>query len=215
MIKKTGGALIYGLWALAAIVIFLFVIKKDYKAEYFGEMAKVKIEKQMNAEQKTMLDWYAGRMKEIILKLEDKDVEIALIGADAKGWYAKSVAANKKIATLLTCNEQLEAKNTLLVECQNYVLELNQNYQNGVEELGDLWGQKFALNLRELGELRLVNKNLIVRVGSLVKENVILESTKRNRLNLAIFGGIDLLHKDFAAGIGLSFNIFPIKFGLF
>jgi len=209
MIKK------YGPWALAAIFVFLFVIKKDYKAEYYGEMAKVKVEQQLFAEQKTMLDWYSNKVKELNLKLEDKDVEVALIGADARVWHGRSVAANSKIATLLTCNEQLVAKNALLTECQNYVLELNQNYQNGVEELGALWGQKFALNLRELGELRLVNKNLIVRVGSLVKENVILKSTKQNRLNFAIFGGVDLLHKDVTFGAGLSFNLFPIKFRLF
>ena len=209
MIKK------YGIWALAAIFLFLLVVQKDYKAEYYGEMAKVKVEQQLFAEQKTMLDWYSNKVKELNLKLEDKDVEVALIGADARVWHGRSVAANSKIATLLTCNEQLVAKNALLVECQNYVLELNYNYQDGVEELGDLWGRKFALNLRELGELRLVNKNLIVRVGDCAKKITILESTKQNRLNFAIFGGVDLLHKDVTFGVGLSFNLFPIKFRLF
>ena len=210
MIKK------YIPYAIAgAIVLFLLVVQKDYKAEYFGEMAKRKVESQLNAEQKTMLDWYSNKVKELNLKLEDRDVEVALIGADARVWYNKSIAKDKQIANLSTCNEQLQAKNALLVECQNYVLELNRNYQNGVEELGDLWGQKFALNLREIDELRLANNSLISKVGDYAKKITILESTKRNRLNFAIFGGVDLVHRDFAAGVGLSFNLFPIKFRLF
>ena len=213
MIKK------YWYWyALSATVIVIGLLsnalaKKD--AENLGNIAKAKIESQLSAEQKTMLDWYARERAELISEREENKMQLALVGADAVKFHAQSVAKDKQIANLSTCNEQLQAKNALLVECQNYVLELNQNYQNGVEELGDLWGQKFALNLREIGELRLANNSLISRVGSLAKENVILKSTKRNRLNFAIFGGVDLVHRDFAAGVGLSFDLFPIKFRLF
>ena len=209
MIKK------YGPWALAAIFVFLFVIKKDYKAEYYGEMAKVKVEKQLFAEQKTLTDWYAADRAKLIAIREDDKVKLALVGADAIKFHAESVAKDKKISNLLTCNEQLVAKNALLVECQNYVLELNQNYENRIDELDTTNNQILALNLRELGELRLVNKNLIVRVGDCAKKITILESTKQNRLNFAIFGGVDLLHKDVTFGVGLSFNLFPIKFRLF
>jgi len=211
MIKKY-----WPFFAVGVVAFFAFVLlNKDYKAEYFGEMAKRKVESQLNAEQKTMLDWYAERLKEKDAQIDSQNMDIALIGADATKWHGKSVAASKKISELLTCNEKLVATNALLVECQNYVLELNQNYQNGVEELGDLWGQKFALNLREIDELRLANNSLISKVGDYVKKITILESTKRNRLNFAIFGGVDLVHRDFAAGVGLSFNLFPIKFRLF
>jgi len=209
MIKK------YGPWALAAIFVFLFVIKKDYKAEYYGEMAKVKVEKQLFAEQKTLTDWYAADRAKLIAIREDDKVKLALVGADAIKFHAESVAKDKKISNLLTCNEQLVAKNALLVECQNYVLELNQNYENRIDELDTTNNQILALNLRELGELRLVNKNLIVRVGSLVKENVILKFTKQKRLNLCVFAGYDPFRQAATVGVGVGFEIIKLPFKLF
>jgi hypothetical protein len=182
------------------------------QAEAIGEKIKNIIVEAEKAKTEKIKAKYVALYAKADSDIANKNGSIGALGATIYNKNRQLSDARKEIAMLKNCPDKLVATNVLLDNCQGLVDWSNNEYKIKVAGLSMAYEYKLSLKDGEISEISALHGELIVKYGDLVKKYTIVSLKSLQRLNLGFFAGYSV-GNNFAAGIGLTFNIIrlPIK----
>jgi hypothetical protein len=207
-------------WQLIALCIGILIIGYlsnkifSLQAEAIGEKMKNIVIEAEKAKVEKIKAKYVALYAKADSEIDVKNSNIGKLGTDIDTKNKQLTAARNEIAKLKTCADKLVATNVLLDQCQGIVAWSNAEYRIKVAALNMSYLYKLSLKDREIFDLNAIHADLIARHGDLVAKYTIVRLKSRQPTNLGFFAGYSV-GGNFAAGIGLTFNIIRIPVKIF
>jgi len=195
------------LFVAIAAIFFLFQAWQNATDDKIAAKLTAKAEAKLRAKLVDISKQFAIENYKLTEKYKAANADVSAANARADEYLSKSNAAQKEIKKLKTCAEQLQATNTELDICQNFVLKQKNDYNTAVVKLNEICNQRIALCQKECDGKIGVLTNEIGRVTKIAARYAV----KANRK--IVFGpsagyGVQGLY----IGFGMTYKLF--EFGI-
>lgn len=195
------------LFVAVAVIFVLFQAWQNANDDKIAARLVAQAEENLRKQIQDINIKYAAENVNLLAERNAALANAAKESKESDEFKAKSEAAQKEIKNLKSCAEQLQATNTELDICQNFVLKQKDDYNNAIVNLNDVCNQRVLLCQKENGEKITVLTNEIGRIT-----NIAARYSVRSKRRIAVGPSVGYGVQGLYLGFGITYRLF--EFGI-